>query len=130
MRREDDRLVGTDDGIDVLEEDNPRQHGMREASLLGFVMVLTKVAGGVKKLLGDNRGLDVDIGALVEDRLVVHADIRLLRRDVIECGTSGVKTAISACEQQSHIGRDANAGIILARGIALYGREGATCTRH
>ena len=36
VRRENHRLIGPDDGIHVLEEDNPRQHGMRETRPAGL----------------------------------------------------------------------------------------------
>ena len=67
VRREDDRLVGSDDGIDVLEEDDPRQHGMREAGLFGLMMMLAKVAGGVEELLGNDRRFDTNFVAREED---------------------------------------------------------------
>jgi hypothetical protein len=92
---------------------------MRESSLLGFVMMLAKVAGSVKKLLGDNRGLDASVCAMVEEQFVVHADIRLLRGDVVNGSPSGVEAAISALEQQTHVRPDASVGIALVRSIAL-----------
>jgi hypothetical protein len=120
VRRKDDRLVRANDGIDVLEEDNPRQHGMREASLLGFVMMLAKVAGSVKKLLRDNRSFDANVSALVENRLVVHADGRFLRGDIVEGSPSGVKTAISAVEQQTHVRRAASVAAEPIGSIAFF----------
>src|SRR5580658_3841689 len=123
MRRKDDRLVRPDDGVDVLKENNPRQNGMREPGFLGLMMVFAEVSGGVKKLLGDNRGLDASVCALVEDRLTVHAGIRLLRTDVIDGGACGVETAISALEQPSHVGRDPSVGIALIRGIAILAKQ-------
>jgi hypothetical protein len=93
---------------------------MREASLLGFVMMLAKVAGSVKKLLGKYWGPDADLCALVEDRLVVYAGIRLLCGDIVEGSPSGVKTAISAVEQQTHVRRDASVAAEPIGSIAFF----------
>src|ERR1700684_285777 len=84
------------------------------------MMIVPKVAGGVKELLRDNRGLDADLSALVEDRLAVHAGIRLLRSDVVNGRSGGVKTAISFFKKQSHVGRDTSVGVALVGGIALF----------
>ncbi len=80
MRREDYRLIRPDDGVHVLEEDNPRQHGMRETRLLGFVMVFAKVAGSMEELLGDDRRFDVNFIARVKDGFAINSRFGLLRR--------------------------------------------------
>ena len=51
----DDRVVGADDRVDVLEEHDPRQHRVRPVDALGLLVVLAEVAGGVEELLGDDR---------------------------------------------------------------------------
>jgi hypothetical protein len=57
---------------------------------------------------------------MVEDRLIVHAEIRLLCRDVVNGRPSGVKTAISAVEQQSHVRRDASVAAEPIGSIAFF----------
>src|SRR5207248_7867687 len=53
------RLIWADDGVDVLKENDPRQNWMRETSLFGFHVMLAKMAGSVKKLVGNDRGLEL-----------------------------------------------------------------------
>ena len=51
----DDRLVGADDRVDVLEEDDPGRDLVRPADLLRLLLVLAEVAGRVEELLRDDR---------------------------------------------------------------------------
>ena len=51
MLRVDDRLVGADDRVDVLEEDDPRRDLVRPADALRLLLVLPEVAGRVEELL-------------------------------------------------------------------------------
>src|SRR5258707_9700132 len=56
----EDRLVVADDGVDILEEDDPRHDGMRKAGLGGFFMVLAEVTGGEQKFFGEDGGFQND----------------------------------------------------------------------
>ena len=62
MLRVDHRLVGADDRVDVLEEDDPRRDLVRPADLLRLLLVLAEVAGGVEELLRDDRRLERRVG--------------------------------------------------------------------
>ena len=53
----DDRLVGADDRVDVLEEDDPRRDLVRPVDVLRLLLVLAEVAGGVEELLRHDRRL-------------------------------------------------------------------------
>jgi hypothetical protein len=53
--RIDDRLVGPDDRVDILEEHDPRRDLMRPVDVLRVVFVLSEVAGGVEELLRHDR---------------------------------------------------------------------------
>ena len=53
--RVDDGLVGPDDRVDVLEEDDPRRDLVRPVDLLRLLLVLAEVAGRVEELLRDDR---------------------------------------------------------------------------
>ena len=52
--RIDDRVLGTDDRVDVLEEHDPRQHGMRPVDPRRLLVVLAEVARGVEELLRES----------------------------------------------------------------------------
>ena len=60
--RVDDRLVGADDRVDVLEEDDPRRDLVRPADLLRLLLVLAEVAGRVEELLRDDRCAKLRLG--------------------------------------------------------------------
>ncbi len=64
LRREDDGLVGTDDGVNILEEDDHGITGCEKRGLLSFVMMLAEIAGGVKEILRDDRGLQPNVFTL------------------------------------------------------------------
>ena len=51
----DDRLVGADDRVDVLEEVDPRRDAVRPVDVLRLLLVLAEVAGRVEELLRDDR---------------------------------------------------------------------------
>ena len=58
----DDRLVGTDDRVDVLEEDDPGRDLVRPADLLRLLLVLAEVARRVEELLRDDRRAEARLG--------------------------------------------------------------------
>ena len=60
MLRIDDRLVGADDCVDVLEEDDPGRDLVRPAHSLRLLLVLAKVAGRVDELFRDDRRPQLD----------------------------------------------------------------------
>ena len=60
--RVDDRLVGADDRVDVLEEDDPRRDLVRPVDVLRLLLVLAEVAGGVEELLRDDRRAQPRVG--------------------------------------------------------------------
>ena len=60
--RIDDRLVGADDRVDVLEEVDPRRDLVRPVDVLRLLLVLAEVAGGVEELLRDDRRLELRVG--------------------------------------------------------------------
>ena len=53
--RVDDRIVGPDDRVDVLEEHDPRRDLVRPVDVLRLLLVLAEVAGRVEELLRDDR---------------------------------------------------------------------------
>jgi hypothetical protein len=55
MLRIDDRVVGADDRVDVLEEDDPRRDLVRPVDALRLLLVLAEVAGRVEELLRHDR---------------------------------------------------------------------------
>ena len=63
----DDGLLGADDRVDVLEEDDPGSDLVRPADLLRLLLVLAEVAGRVEELLRDDR----------------RAQLRVLERDAL-----------------------------------------------
>ncbi len=50
-----DRIAGPDDRVDVLEEHDPRQHGVRPVDARRLLVVLAEVARRVEELLRDQR---------------------------------------------------------------------------
>ena len=58
----DDRIVGADDRVDVLEEDDPGRDLVRPADALRLLLVLAEVARGVEELLGDDRRPQANVG--------------------------------------------------------------------
>ena len=60
--RVDHGLVGPDDRVDVLEEDDPGCDLVRPADLLRLLLVLAKVSGGVEELLRDDRCAQTGLG--------------------------------------------------------------------
>src|SRR5258708_12348143 len=68
----DDRLVVADDGVDILEEDDPRHDGMRKAGLGGFFMVLAEVTGGVKELFWNDGSFQTDFRGGIRNRFAAN----------------------------------------------------------
>ena len=60
--RIDDRLVGADDRVDVLEEHDPRRDLVRPVDVLRLVLVLAEVARRVEELLRDDRRAQLRVG--------------------------------------------------------------------
>ncbi len=58
----DDRLLGADDRVDVLEEHDPGRDLVRPGDDLRLLLVLAEVAGGVEELLGDDRRAQANVG--------------------------------------------------------------------
>jgi len=50
-----------DDGVYVLEEDDPGHYWMGETGFAGFFVMLAEISGGVVELLG-MMGLEFDFG--------------------------------------------------------------------
>src|SRR5260370_22512459 len=71
----DDRLVVADDGVDILEEDDPRHDGMRKAGLGGFFMVLAEVTGGVKEPFGNDGSFHTGFRGGVRNRIAADAGV-------------------------------------------------------
>src|SRR5271170_3126360 len=67
MLRINNWLLMSDNGVDVLKEDDPRHHGMGKSRLGGFFVVLPEVASRVKKLAGNDWRLEFDVGSGVKD---------------------------------------------------------------
>src|SRR5437867_3450561 len=63
----DYRLVVANDGVDVLEKDNPRHDRMRKSRFSCFLVVLAKVSRSVKKLLRNNRRFQSDFSGIIEN---------------------------------------------------------------
>ncbi len=85
MLRIDDRLVGADDGVDVLEEDDPRRDLVRPVDALGLVLVLAEVARRVEELLRHDRRTQLRVGKRDPLARVVRAtalEVLAHRRDV------------------------------------------------
>ena len=55
-------VVGSDDGIDILEEHDALVHGMGPVHRSKFVVVIGKVSGRVEELLRHDRGAQANIG--------------------------------------------------------------------
>jgi hypothetical protein len=58
----DDRLVGADDRVDVLEEVDPRRDPVRPVDVLRLLLVLAEVAGRVEELLRHDRRAQPRLG--------------------------------------------------------------------
>src|SRR6202035_2429762 len=94
-----DLFIRPDNGIHVLEENNPRQHWMRKSRFLRFCMVLAKITGGVKKLLWNNRRLDANRISAKENCLPVRPQrFRPFFQRVFEGLARSVQTAIAILE--------------------------------
>src|SRR2546427_13287498 len=61
MLRVDDRLVGPNDRVDVLKEDDPRRDLVRPADAFRLLLVLAEVAGRVQELLRDDRRAELHL---------------------------------------------------------------------
>ena len=86
MLRVDDRLVGADDRVDVLEEDDPGRDLVRPADALRLLLVLPEVAGGVEELLRHDGRTQLDCVRL-EDLACLSGgpprlEVRAHRRDL------------------------------------------------
>src|SRR5260370_42240574 len=71
MLRKNDRLFVADDGVHVLEEDNPRHDGMGKAGFGSFLVVLPEIARGVEEFFRDDRRFEPDGGESVKERFAV-----------------------------------------------------------
>ena len=66
MLRKDDGVFMSDDGVHVLEENNPGHDWMRKASLGGFLVMLAEISGRMKELLGNDRRSEPNGGKIVK----------------------------------------------------------------
>src|SRR5262249_38717478 len=55
-----DRLVLTADGVNVLEENNPRHNRMRESRFAGFFVVFAKISCSVKEFFRHDGSSELD----------------------------------------------------------------------
>src|SRR5437870_9650304 len=65
----DYRLVVANDGIDVLEENNPGHHRMGKACFGRFLVVLAEIARRVKKLSRNDRRFQSDFVGSIKNCL-------------------------------------------------------------
>ena len=99
-----DRLVGADDGVHVLKENDPGHYGMREAGLGSFFMVLAEISGRVKELLRDDRRLQLNFIELVYKRLARRPFFGcfgiIVRKmgNIIKSFASGIEAGVAALE--------------------------------
>ena len=94
MFRVHDGFVGTDDGIHVLKENDPRQNGMRKAGFLRIFVVFAEISRGVKKLFWKNRCLDPYVPFLKPKRFSGRSRFRAFFHDIVQRGACGVQSAI------------------------------------
>src|SRR6266404_185029 len=71
MLRKNDWLFVTDDGVHVLEEDNPGHDGVGKAGFGGFLVMLPEIACGVEEFLRNDRRFEPDGGKIVKERFAV-----------------------------------------------------------
>ena len=76
----DDRLVGPNDRVHILEEDDPGRDPVRPPHLLRLLLVLAEVAGRVEELLRHDRGAQADV---LERELVARRARNLVALEVM-----------------------------------------------
>src|SRR5215472_1159273 len=105
----DDGFVVPDDGVNVLEENDPGHNGMGEAGLGGFFVMFAKVSRGMEELFREDGSFELDFGRLIYDRLAVDAAEVAVAAAVlreIEGAARCVETGIATFEECTHVGRD------------------------
>src|SRR5580692_1172994 len=112
-------LVVADDGVDVLKEDDPGHHGMREPGLGGFFVVLAEVAGGVKELPRNDWGFELDLAGGVENGLAAGSFSAVVAQRVVEGFVRRLEASVAALEQSEHVGRDQGVGEALKGAFVL-----------
>src|SRR5215475_4567373 len=100
-----DRLVWTDNRVNVLEEDDPGHHGMREPGFLSFLVMLAKVAGSVKELLGNDRRAQLYFILRVNKLLAGRAGgvLAQVGKRIFERHARAIQTFIAALEELAHV---------------------------
>ena len=64
-----DRLIVADDGVDILEENNPGHNRMREAGFLRFFVMFAEISGGVEEFLWGDGSAECGGGKRIDDLL-------------------------------------------------------------
>src|SRR6266704_1622176 len=113
----DHGLIGTNDGIHVLEKNDPRKHGMREARLLRLLVVLAKVPRSVEKLFWNDGSLDLHFAAGIEDAVFIFPPVlrRLWRliHCIFERRCGGLHALFAPFKKVSHVRWDELIGHLL-----------------
>src|ERR1700678_3352331 len=91
-------LVVADDGVEVLEEEDPRHHGMGESGLGCFFVVLAEVASGVKELARNDRSLEFDFGRRVKDGLASGPGCAVVLQCMVEGFVGGFEAGVATLE--------------------------------
>src|SRR5947208_7326811 len=96
----DYRLVLANDGIDVLEENNPGHHRMGKACFGRFLVVLAEIARGVKKLSRNDRRCQSDFVGSIKNCLATGPGrTTVLLQHVIEGLMCSFQASVAALKQ-------------------------------
>src|SRR6266446_4581667 len=107
MLRKNDRLFVTDDGVYVLEENNPGHDRVGKARFGGFLVMLPEIARGVEEFLRNNRRFEPDGGKIVKERFAMATrNLAPTLQSKVESVARRGETGLAAFEQDAHVGRN------------------------
>src|SRR6266478_7396221 len=107
MLRKNDRLFVTDDGVYVLEENNPGHDRVGKARFGGFLVMLPEIARGVEEFLRNNRRFEPDGGKIVKERFpMATRSLFPALQGKVESVARGGETGVATFEQGAHVRRN------------------------
>src|SRR5260370_18154689 len=107
MLRKNDRLFVTDDGVYVLEENNPGHDRVGKARFGGFLVMLPEIARGVEEFLRNDRRLEPDGGEIVKERFAVATrNLAPALQSKVESVARRSEPGVATFEEASHFGRN------------------------
>src|SRR4029077_13517445 len=83
---------------------------MGKARLGGFLVVLAKIAGGVEKLLGNDRSFQGDFVARVEDSFSTGSWATVVVQHVVKRFAGGFQAGVPSAKQGAHVGWNQGVG--------------------